>query len=137
MGQLLQAGIEMEIEQHEVAWLAALKDQNSRRLAILLHDEFTSTSARSSGEVLRKPEYLSAALQMRICDYELWNVKIYPIDDLAVVKARLICHSEFWNRSIHDDLLITDVWLRTTDGWKAVTRHSSNHISANRSEAGE
>lgn len=44
---------------------------------------------------------------------------------VAVFKARLICHSEFNDQDIDDDLLITDAWLRDAEGWRAVTRHAS------------
>lgn len=61
---------------------------------------------------------------MRVCDYGIKDVAVREIG-VAVFKARLICHSEFNDQDIDDDLLITDAWLRDAEGWRAVTGHAS------------
>jgi hypothetical protein len=114
-----------ELVQQERSWVIALQKHDSAALSRLLHDEFSSTSARSTGEILRKREYIEAALRMTICNYEIRDVTVYEVAQTAVVKARLICNSNFNGHDIHDDLLITDVWLRSGENWSAVTRHAS------------
>lgn len=55
-------------------------------LRSILHDEFTSTSARSSGEILSKQDYIAAASELQVCDHELQNLQVWPVDHVAVVK---------------------------------------------------
>lgn len=114
-----------EAEAHEKEWLDALQVHDSAALSNLLHEEFTSTSARYAGEILRKRNYIEEALRMKICNYQIRNVTVYEVELVVVVKARLTCNSKFNDQEIHDDLLITDVWLRNGNAWSALTRHAS------------
>ena len=54
----LQVNTESELEYNESLWLKALQDQDDAAVSEILHDEFTSTSARSS-DVVDKREYLA------------------------------------------------------------------------------
>lgn len=121
----LLADIQFEVKDKEEQWLKALQAQDAGAVSELLHDEFTSTSARSTGEVLRKREYIATVPQLKVCEYQLKNVSVYNVGSVVVVKARLICDSKFGNLDLHDDLLITDVWLKIDDRWMAITRHAS------------
>lgn len=123
--------VPLDLERHEREWLRALQERDFAVLREILHDEFTSTSARSSGEVLHKQDYLSAAEDVRLCDHEMTDLQICPLDGVVVVKGRLKCHSKFQDRDIHDDLLITDVWICDMNRWKALTRHAS-HVSSSK-----
>ena len=115
-----------EIEECERAWLVALERQDLSALNVLLHPEFTSTSARSEGELLRKAQYISASSRLKVCNHQIRDIQVFTIENVAIAKARLICSSKFRDQNIHDDLLITDVWLRVGHGWQVVTRHASN-----------
>jgi hypothetical protein len=115
-----------DVGELEELWLEALKQQNLTVLDELLHEQFTSTSARSIGEVIRKKEYLAAATQLQVCDYDIADQVISAIEDVAVVKQRLSCHSKYQELDIHDDLLVTDVWVKSGDRWVAITRHASH-----------
>ncbi len=124
----LASDIRVQLERCELSWVQALQKQDAVELNRLLHDEFTSTPARSKGEVVRKREYIASASEVQVCDYELRDSTVSQSDNVAVFKARLICHSKFGGRHLDDDLLITDVWVRVGDAWLALTRHAS-HIS--------
>ncbi len=89
-----------------------------------LHDEFTSTSARSS-DVVDKREYLASIPRLEIRECQLRDVSVRSIENVGIVKARLICESTAADLDIHDDLLITDVWIKAGNLWKVVTRHAS------------
>lgn len=54
----LQVKTESELEHNESLWLKALQDQDDAAVSEILHDEFTSTSSRSS-DVVDKREYLA------------------------------------------------------------------------------
>lgn len=104
----LQVNIESELEHNESLWLNALRDQDDEAVSEILHDEFTSTSARSS-DVLDKREYLASIPQLHIRQCQLRDVSVHCIENVGIVKARLICDSTAGDREIHDDLLITRV----------------------------
>ncbi len=114
-----------QVEHREREWLRALERQDATAVSQLLHDEFTSTSARSSGEVIGKHEYVSAVRDLTLCRYELRDIVTRQVGDIAVFKARLICDSTFAQSEIHDDLLVTDVWVKERNRWLVLTRHAS------------
>ena len=115
-----------EVENCEIQWLNALQQHDIDALFELLHPDFTSTPARSSGEVLSRSEYLWQVPHVNICRYELRDFAIGQVDHTAVVKARLICDCTFGKAKIHDDLLITDVWVEVDHRWRALARHSTS-----------
>jgi hypothetical protein len=81
-----------------------------------------------------KCEYLSAALQQKICRCNICDLRIQEIGSVAVVKSHLTGEFKLQKHAIRDDLLVTDVWLSTDDGWRAITRHAS-HLPEAKSSA--
>ncbi len=127
MNVALERTLQQEIVGRERSWIKALRRKDTDKLDHLLHDEFTSTPARSAGEVLGKTDYIEAARHVHVaaCKMEILQVQTIG-QDLMVVKARLHCISENEAVRVCDDLLITDVWLSDTDDqWRAITRHVS------------
>ena len=121
----LQVKTESELEHNESLWLKALQDQDDAAVSEILHDEFTSTSSRSS-DVVDKREYLASIPQLYIRECQLQDVPVHCIENVGIVKARLICDSTAGDREIYDDLFITDVWMKSGNAWKVVTRHASS-----------
>jgi ketosteroid isomerase-like protein len=114
-----------EVLTAERNWLAALQEHNLRALEKVLADDFTLTPWASSGEIISKQEYLEDAKRIHISSAEVRSCRTQIYGDTAIVKCHLTWTAEYSGLTWAADFLITDVWLKSDNAWRAVTRHVS------------
>lgn len=114
-----------EILKAERNWLAALQQHDLSALERVLADDFTLTPWASAGEIISKHEYLEDAKLVHISSAEVTNCRTQIYGDTAIVKCHLKWMAEYGGLTWAADFLITDVWLKSENHWRAVTRHVS------------
>ena len=116
---------EVDVLKREREWLVALERHDFKTLERVLADDFTLTPWASAGETITKREYLEDAKLVHISEADVRGCATQIYGDTAIVKCRLRWVANYGGMTFSADLLITDVWLKFDDGWKAVSRHVS------------
>jgi ketosteroid isomerase-like protein len=114
-----------EILKAERDWLVALERRDLNTLDRVLAEDFTLTPWASAGEIITKREYLEEAKLARINKADVRGCATQVYGDMAIVKCHLHWMADYADMTWSAEFLITDVWVRFDDGWKAVTRHVS------------
>lgn len=115
--------------EREHAMMRAVQERDSATLDLVIGDEFTLTSSESSGQMLRKPGYITGSLDSSVLAVDSFRFHDFDIDlygEVAVVRSRLDWESTYRGQRWSSDFLKTDVWIRRDGRWQIVTRHSSH-----------
>lgn len=108
----------------EAQWMAAACRRDRRSIESYLAPDFMSTTVGSDGVLMKRDEWLdyvcAATAQCSIHD-----VTVRRYGGAAVVNLILRFTGD-WN----SDFLITDLWIKFSDGWKVAHRHNSYPASA-------
>jgi hypothetical protein len=101
----------------------AVQEHNTRRLDMLLGEEFTLDGA--AGTLDREELLEAAAGAYEIDDYAYEEIDVELFGNTAVVVSRYRQSARLGNRDASGDLRITDVWIRRDGRWQIVRRHAT------------
>jgi ketosteroid isomerase-like protein len=113
----------MKLEQ---SWVDAIAKHDEAAIRNLLADEFTLTSAFSTGDLINKDQFIKNfmhAISGMSATFQDFLVRTYG--DVAVVKFRSNSNYTFNGEDRSGDYLITDVWVKRGGRWQVVTRHAT------------
>lgn len=107
-------------------WMAAWLRGDGDRLAEIIADEFTLTSARSD-QLVDKQRWLALATSGRVVgkSFEYRDFVVNVFGDAAVVKSRMDQVASVDGKPWNETFMLTDVWVRRAGRWQVVARHSS------------
>lgn len=114
------------VEELERDWRDALCKRDMERLRSLLHPDFILIGTRASGPFMMKRDEWLDAIQRRDVDQielEVRDATIFDQVMLGTVHARW--RLKYLGRVIEDCVLLTDVWVKDQDQWRAIRRHST------------
>src|SRR5215469_553281 len=109
----------------EEDWMKAVAQKDQEALKRLMADEFTLTSAYSTGDVITRDEFLKNIQSVKQNELSFYNASVSIYGDVAVLKARIKDNYTINGEDRSGDYLITDVWVKRDGHWQVVTRHSS------------
>ena len=118
--------MDRELEQLVVRWAQAVRDREMDFLERLLAPEFTLTTGRAGAEIRGREEWLAITREryaVRSFEFEWIEPRRYG--DAAVVRSRYRQLGSLEGRDRSQDYLMTDVFVREADDWRAVARHVS------------
>lgn len=114
-----------EFSSLESTWLDAVRQRDISTLEELLDESFVCTPWNSKGDLLLRGGYLDEVKEasFRRCKVEVMDVQM--LDSFAIVKCRIQCSYSINNTIWKTTLLVTDIWVKKGDAWKALNRHAS------------
>jgi ketosteroid isomerase-like protein len=118
--------VEQEFMRLEQSWVDAIAEHDQAAVRNLLADEFTLTSAFSSGDLINKDQFVKnfmSAISGMSATFQDFLAHVYG--DVAVVKFRSNSKYTFNGEDRSGDYLITDVWVKRGGRWQVVTRHAT------------
>lgn len=115
-----------DIRDLERQWRDALFAKDEARLRQLIHPQFKLVGIRSTGTVAVSLEDWIVALQkMDLISLEVRVMDAVRLDQTIVATVDAQWKLRFMGHAIDERVLLTDVWVKTDDGWQVVRRHSS------------
>jgi ketosteroid isomerase-like protein len=116
---------EREIMELQHAWMKAVMDHDEATLQQILADDFTLTSVHSGGELVGKANYIASFGKVKNSRFSFRDVVIRIYGEMAVVNSRF--HQQYAGDSKESagEFLLTDVWVKRSGRWQAVSRHAS------------
>jgi ketosteroid isomerase-like protein len=109
----------------ERRWMGAVQTRDREALQNILDDGFVCTSWSSRGELTSRQEYLTSVDSAEFGCFTVSVDYVQDLGDTAVVRSHLQCDCMLDKQCWHASFLVTDVWLRRGDAWKAISRHAS------------
>ena len=110
----------------EKAWRDALFAKDEAALRELIHPEFKLVGIRSTGTVgVGLEDWMVALRKMDIASLEVRVIDSIACDATVVATVDAQWKVRFMGHPIDERVLLTDVWVRESDGWKVIRRHSS------------
>lgn len=115
-----------EVRDLERDWRDALFAKDEARLRQLIHPQFKLVGIRSTGTVaVSLEDWLVALQRMDLISLEVRVMDSLRVDQTIVATVDAQWKLRFMGHAIDERVLLTDVWVKTDDGWQAVRRHSS------------
>ena len=118
-----------DVERLQRAWMQAWLDHDLATCESLIAPEFRLRSV-ATDTIVDRTEWLRQASSGRVAgtafDYEEIDVRV--IGDTAVAMSRTSQSASIDGRDWSATLHITDVWVRSEDGWRVVARHASHPV---------
>lgn len=115
-----------DIRDLERQWRDALFAKDEARLRQLIHPQFKLVGIRSTGTVAVSLEDWILALQkMDLISLEVRVMDAVRLDQTIVATVDAQWKLRFMGHAIDERVLLTDVWVKTDEGWQVVRRHSS------------
>jgi hypothetical protein len=115
-----------EVRDLEREWRDALFAKDEARLRQLIHPQFKLVGIRSTGTVaVSLEDWLVALQRMDLVSLEVRVMDSLRVDQTIVATVDAQWKLRFMGHAIDERVLLTDVWVKTEDGWQAVRRHSS------------
>jgi hypothetical protein len=115
-----------DIRDLERQWRDALFAKDEARLRQLIHPQFKLVGIRSTGTVaVSLADWLVALQRMDLISLEVRVMDSLRVDQTIVATVDAQWKLRFMGHAIDERVLLTDVWVKTEDGWQAVRRHSS------------
>ena len=112
-----------ELKELSVAWMKAWKDYDMPFLENILAPEFRLLT--SELWIMPKEQWL-ANVPNYICEeFQYRQQEVRDYGNTAIVQSLTSQKANFNGQDRSGDFLITDVWVKHTDGWKVVHRHTS------------
>ena len=110
----------------ERAWRDALFAKDEAALRVLIHPQFKLVGIRSTGTVaVGLEDWLGALQKMNIASLEVRVTDSVRVDSTIVATVDAQWKLRFLGHTIDERVLLTDVWVKGSDGWQVVRRHSS------------
>jgi hypothetical protein len=115
-----------EVRDLEREWRDALFAKDEARLRQLIHPQFKLVGIRSTGTVaVSLEDWLVALQRMDLISLEVRVMDSLRVDQTIVATVDAQWKLRFMGHAIDERVLLTDVWVKTEDGWQAIRRHSS------------
>jgi hypothetical protein len=115
-----------DIRDLERQWRDALFAKDEARLRQLIHPQFKLVGIRSTGTVaVSLEDWLIALQKMDLISLEVRVVDSVRLDQTMVATVDAQWKLRFMGHAIDERVLLTDVWVKTDEGWQVVRRHSS------------
>jgi len=118
--------VEQELIQIQQDLCAAWMRTDRATIERILAPEWSVTKA--TGEVATKSEVLRDAFELgklTLNSAQVTDVKVRIFGDAAVVTGRSIAEGSAAGHTFSVVLRFTDVFVRTSDGWRAVASHAT------------
>jgi hypothetical protein len=117
---------DVDIRDLERQWRDALFAKDEARLRQLIHPQFKLVGIRSTGTVgVSLEDWLIALQKMDLISLEVRVMDSVGLDQTIVATVDAQWKLRFMGHAIDERVLLTDVWVKTEDGWQVVRRHSS------------
>ncbi|HJU76307.1 MAG TPA: nuclear transport factor 2 family protein [Sphingomicrobium sp.] len=114
------------IERLEREWRDALCSKDMEKLRSLVHPDFVLIGTRSSGPfMMGRDEWLDAIQRRDVDSIELEVRDATALDQVMVGTVQAKWRLKYLSRIIEDCVLLTDVWVKEGDRWRAIRRHST------------
>jgi ketosteroid isomerase-like protein len=113
-----------EIEALERRFMDAVRDRDMETLEVMLGERFTLTTGRPGAEVRGRAEWLDVTRESYVIDsYDFEWLEIDRYGDAAVARSRYRQTGRMGEDDRTQPFLMTDVWVRTEQAWRLVSRH--------------
>ena len=129
---------EQEIKKLAHEWLDAARRRDRVALDRILADDFVISGWQPEGRLADKQFYIEDCLkpvdiQQGSYHFDRWRVRVYgeTVVVNCVLDIRAVVNGHEWG----GEVLVTDVWVRDRDAWRAVARHTSPIVRAEAEEA--
>lgn len=106
-------------------WMAAVQRRDTEKLEEILDPQFVCTSWSSVGELTSRQEYLGSVGSAEFGCFDISVDHVQQLGETAIVRCALRCDCLLQEGQWNAEFLVTDVWIRVGDGWRAVSRHAS------------
>src|SRR3954465_11444713 len=116
---------EREILALQHTWMKAVMAHDATALQDILAEDFTLTSVHSSGELVGKAEYIGSFGKVKNSLFSFRDVIVRIYGEMAVVNSRFNQQYTADQKEAAGDFLLTDVWVKRSGRWQAVSRHAS------------
>ena len=114
------------IEGLEREWRDALCSKDMEKLRSLVHPDFVLIGTRSTGPfMMGRDEWLDAIQRRDVDSIELEVRDATALDQVMVGTVQAKWRLKYLSRIIEDCVLLTDVWVKDGDRWRAIRRHST------------
>jgi ketosteroid isomerase-like protein len=114
------------IEGLEREWRDALCSKDMEKLRALVHPDFVLIGTRSTGPfMMGRDEWLDAIQRRDVDSIELEVRDATALDQVMVGTVQAKWRLKYLSRIIEDCVLLTDVWVKDGDRWRAIRRHST------------
>ena len=115
-----------DIRELERQWREALFAKDEARLRQLIHPQFKLVGIRSTGTVaVGLEDWLVALRKMDLVSLEVRVMEAVQLDRTIVATVDAQWKLRFMGHAIDERVLLSDVWVKTDDGWQVIRRHSS------------
>jgi hypothetical protein len=115
-----------DVRELERQWRDALFAKDEPKLRQLIHPQFKLVGIRSTGTVaVGLEDWLVALQRMDLISLEVRVMDSLRLDQTIVATVDAQWKLRFMGHAIDERVLLTDVWVKTDDGWQVVRRHSS------------
>jgi ketosteroid isomerase-like protein len=114
------------IEALEREWCNALCSKDINRLRALVHPDFVLIGTRSSGPFLmHRDDWLDAIQRRDVHEIDLEVRDATVLDQVMIGTVQARWKIKYLGRLIEDCVVLTDVWVKVDDEWRAIRRHST------------
>ena len=112
-----------ELKELSVAWMKAWKDNDMAFLENILAPDFRLLT--SELWIMPKEQWLANVPKYTCEEFQYRQQEVREYGDTAIIQSLTSQKANFNGQDRSGDFLITDVWVKNTDGWKVVHRHTS------------
>ena len=120
------AAEQADVRELERQWRDALFAKDEAKLRTLIHPQFKLVGIRSTGTVaVGLEDWLVALQKMDLVSLEVRVMDSVRLDQTIVATVDAQWKLRFMGHAIDERVLLTDVWVKSDDGWQVVRRHSS------------
>ena len=114
------------IEALEREWRDALCSKDMEKLRSLVHPDFVLIGTRSTGPfMMGRDEWLDAIQRREVESIEVDVRDATVLDQVMIGTVQARWRLKYLGRIIEDCVVLTDVWVRQSDRWQAIRRHST------------
>ena len=115
-----------DVRDLERQWRDALFAKDEAKLRDLIHPQFKLVGIRSTGTVaVSLEDWLVALQRMDLISLEVRVMDSVRLDQTIVATVDAQWKLRFMGHAIDERVLLTDVWVKSDNGWQVVRRHSS------------
>ena len=110
----------------EDAWRDALLRKDEAALRAMLHPDFELVGMRANGMLtIGVGKWMVALSGMDIAAVDARVLGATQVEDTLVCSVDACWNVRYRGQTVAERVLLTDVWIRIGDEWKALRRHSS------------
>jgi uncharacterized protein DUF4440 len=124
--------IEEEIIRLSTEWIEAVGRRDGNAIDRILAGDFLIAGWLPGGKLGSRQFYIDDALrpvdmEQVTFSHEQWKFRIY--EGFVITNCVFKCHGLIAGKEWGGEFLFTDVWIKQGDGWRVVTRHTSQVLS--------